>query len=145
MSQVIEGHTIPLFESFCRKNQVDSRDIEIRVGSNPLKVKIASTPESQAKGYMNTKSAPKDNEGILFVYDHERPLSFWMKNVPFDLDILFFDRSMKCIGHTTMKADSGQDPTRLPIYKSEKPCQFALEVRGGWYADKIKGECKMTM
>ena len=145
MSQIIDQEMIPLFESFCRKNQVDSRNIKISVGGNSLNVKVASTPESQSRGYMKATSAPNDNEGILFVYDNERPLVFWMKDVEFDLDILFFDSSMKCIGHTTMKADSGQDPNKLPRYKSDGLCQFALEVRGGWYTDKISGECKMTI
>ncbi len=104
MSQIFFNKVnIPLFESYCMKNEVDGVEIDARVANVPLRLKVASTPESQAQGYMNSESEPVDGEGILFVYDADQPLGFWMKNVKFPLDVIFFDSFMNYLGHETME------------------------------------------
>jgi len=55
-----------------------------------LRVDIASTPASREKGLMfRTKLAP--DYGMLFVFDREGELQFWMKNTLVDLDMVFID------------------------------------------------------
>ncbi|MBR4682301.1 MAG: DUF192 domain-containing protein [Elusimicrobiaceae bacterium] len=49
---------------------------------------LADTPEKHARGLMFVKHLP-ENEGMLFVFDNEEPLSFWMKNTLIDLDMVF--------------------------------------------------------
>jgi uncharacterized membrane protein (UPF0127 family) len=128
-----DGHTIiPLFEGFCRKTQVDGLNIIAKIGNHRFKLKVLSTPVSQMKGYMDSQEAPKNGEGMLFVYDMPLPLEFWMKNVPFDLDIIFFDEDRNYIGHQTMKAGAGIPDDRLVHYRSNKKAQFAVEVTAGW-------------
>lgn len=143
MSQHRINNPIPLFENFCRRNQVDGKSIEIEVGGNPIMAKVASTPRSQAEGYMGAEVGPGDDEGILFVYDREEPLSFWMKNVPFGLDIIFFDSNMEYIGHQTMDPFDGSSDHEIPRYSSKKPARFALEVPAGWCDRHLDGKCKL--
>lgn len=146
MSQYRINNPIPLFENFCRRNQVDGKSIEIEVGGNPIMAKVASTPRSQAEGYMGTKEAPKDGEGMLFVYDDEAPLNFWMKNVPFDLDIIFFDSNLNYVGHKTMKKHGGEPDHMTTRYSSEKPARFAVETRAGWCKDNAIGaNCRLKI
>lgn len=146
MSQYIKSQSYLLFETFCRKNQVDGKTISIKVGSNPLDVKVASTPRSQAQGYMGARVAPNDGEGILFVYDEPQPLSFWMKNVPFDLDIIFFDSNLKYLGHETMSKHGGEEDHSIPRYSSKKPARFAVEVKSGWCKEKgIDSSCSLEI
>lgn len=135
---------LPLFESYCRKNEVDGVEIEARVANVPLRLKVASTPESQAKGYMDTDSAPGENEGILFVYDADQPLGFWMKNVKFPLDVIFFDSFMNYLGHETMEPGEGLGDEEQKIYSSKKPARFAVEVPAGWCDKNINGHCKLS-
>jgi len=60
-------------------------------GGQRLLVEVARTPEEQARGLMyRTELAP--DSGMLFVYESERVLPFWMKNTWIDLDILYLDR-----------------------------------------------------
>ena len=87
-----------MFESFCKKNQIDGKEIEAKIGDSTLLLKVAATPESQSRGFMN-HSEPNEKHGIIFVYDEPSPQSFWMKNVPFDLDIIFFDDLGEYIEH----------------------------------------------
>ena len=50
--------------------------------------RIADTPEKQEKGLMFVTKLP-ENEGMLFVFDQEDDLLFWMKNTLIDLDMVF--------------------------------------------------------
>jgi uncharacterized membrane protein (UPF0127 family) len=141
----IPDSALSLFESYCRQSQVDGKEIEIKVGDVPVRAKVASTQASQAKGYMGAKDSPKDSEGILFVYDQDRPLQFWMKGVGVPLDIIFFDSNMDHVGHETMSKFEGEKDHELTRYSSPKPARFALEVRGGWCKDHLKTPCKLSL
>jgi hypothetical protein len=54
----------------------------------PFKVELAASPEAQAKGLM-FRDRLGDNEGMLFPSAAPEPRSFWMKNTPLSLDIIF--------------------------------------------------------
>lgn len=143
MAQVNQNTLIPLFENFCRKTQVDGKEIEIKIGDIPVLAKVASTPRTQAKGYMEG-TPPKDGEGMIFVYDNEQPLAFWMKNVNFPLDIVFFDSALDYVDHLTMDEYNGSPDHLLPRYSSKKPAQFAVELPAGWCDKNIDKNCKLS-
>jgi uncharacterized membrane protein (UPF0127 family) len=143
MAQSNSNTIIPLFENFCRKNRVDGKTIDLKLGSLPISAKVASTPRTQSKGYME-ESEPSDGEGMIFVYDKEEPLSFWMKNVNFPLDIVFFDSNLNYIDHQTMEKFNGEEDDRLPRYSSSRPAQFAVELPAGWCDKNLEPECKLS-
>jgi uncharacterized protein len=60
------------------------------VGKNSFGVELAVTPEAQQRGLMYRDSLPFD-EGMLFIQPHQARVAFWMKNMKFALDILYFD------------------------------------------------------
>lgn len=132
--------SIPLFEGYCRQTQVDNIDIECKLGSFPIKLRVASTPESQAMGFQNAKAEPNDEEGILFVYPHETPVAFWMKNVSFPLDILFFNSNKELVQHETM-----QPNTYPKTYKCDIPVQYVVETKAGWYDRNGEEQLKLHL
>lgn len=138
MSYIQSTELLPLFEGFCKKVQIDGLPIEAKVGGVPLKLKALTTQMSQAKGYMGAEKEPTEEEGLLFVYDRPMPLSFWMKNVKFPLDIIFFDQDHNYIDHHTMSPHAGEPDHRLPRYSSKKPARFAVEVCSGWCDKHLK-------
>ena len=144
MSQYTNTSSFMLFETFCRKNQVDGKTIRAEICKVPLDLKVASTPRSQAKGYMGAKDSPVDGEGMLFVYDVEQPLSFWMKDVPFALDIVFFDSNLEYVGHETMLPYGGEPDSALPRYLSKKPARFAVELQAGWCDRHLEKEARLS-
>ena len=103
-----------------------------------LEVELAETPEQQAYGLMNrTKLA--ENAGMLFVFEQERTLQFWMKNTLINLDIAYIDKNKKIIDIQQMKAVNSILETNIPNYPSKRPAQFALEMNAGWFKkNKIK-------
>jgi uncharacterized membrane protein (UPF0127 family) len=144
MSYLQKGKTIPLFESYCKRNDIDGKEILANISGIKLKLRVASTPESQMKGYMHHESGPKNNSGLLFVYDQPQPLSFWMKNVKFPLDIIFFDDSMNYIGHETMDPAQEAPDEQIPQYHSKKPARFAVELEAGWCEKNMRPNCKLS-
>lgn len=144
MCQFIRVKSIPLFEEYCRKNDIDGKEIEAIVSGVPLKLKVASTQQSQLKGYSGAENEPSKNTGMLFIYDEDQPLSFWMKDVKFPLDIIFFDSYMRYIDHHTMDPGHEVDEKDLPQYHSKEPARFAVELPGGWCEKNMTPECKLS-
>ena len=90
-----------------------------------LDVEIADDPIERAEGLMGREDI-KPGQGMLFVFDDEYPRSFWMKNTPLSLDILFFDAEGRWVSSqlsTTPFSTNG-----LP---SGLPAQYALEILAG--------------
>lgn len=52
-----------------------------------LELEVADTRSERRKGLMNRKRLESD--GMIFVYDREQELSFWMKNTLIPLDMIF--------------------------------------------------------
>lgn len=53
-----------------------------------LTVELARTPEEQVRGLSGRKSL-RPGHGMLFVYERTQPVSIWMKDMRFPLDILW--------------------------------------------------------
>ena len=46
-----------------------------------VKVEIAKTESERAYGFMNRKKIP-DGTGMIFIFEYDMILTFWMKNTP---------------------------------------------------------------
>ncbi len=88
-------------------------------------VKLATTPAQQAHGLMFSPPLAA-RTGMLFIFANDGPRSFWMKNTPISLDMLFFasdGRLVSIIANT--------EPFSLTRRKSQKVAQYVLEIGGG--------------
>ena len=95
--------------------------IEIEVGDNDYICRVAYDDWEKANGLMGVDDLG-DNEGMIFVYDEpQEEISFWMKDTPIDLDIVFICPCFKVISVHTGIAN-----TTDPIV--ENNVQFVLEV-----------------
>ncbi|PKL18328.1 MAG: hypothetical protein CVV49_06395 [Spirochaetae bacterium HGW-Spirochaetae-5] len=103
-----------------------------------VNAEIADTPELREKGLMYRKSL-NESDGMLFVFEKEIFLNFWMKNTLIPLDIAYIDKNGIINEIYTMK------PLDVSIiYNSIKPAMYALEVNSGWFSrHKIKTGSKI--
>ena len=94
-------------------------------GVHRFDVEIARTEQEQARGLMYRTALP-ENGGMLFPFDPPRPASFWMKNTPLPLDMLFIraDGSIARIAAETV-------PYSLDQVASGEPVAAVLEIAGG--------------
>lgn len=72
------------------EKQLDER-IDVKVGEEIFTVEVARTPEERERGLMHRSSIGK-NEGMLFVFERDRHLSFWMKNTEIPLSLAYISR-----------------------------------------------------
>ncbi len=91
-----------------------------------LIVEIASTPEEQARGLME-RPLPDHRHGMLFVFDRARPLTFWMRNTPTPLDIVFVDEKGRILNIAAYTV-----PYSERLYPSEGPTRYVVEARAGF-------------
>lgn len=88
---------------------------------------IASTDETRAAGFMFRKKIP-DGTGMLFVYESDSALSFWMKNTPHPLSIAYIDYKGQIKDIFDMR------PYDLNSITSTGFVRYALEVPQGYFA-----------
>lgn len=88
-------------------------------------VELATTPEQQSQGLMHRTEMAAD-VGMLFLFEPERPVSFWMKNTLISLDMLFVaaDGKIVNIGERT-------EPLSTASVPSDGPVRAVLEINGG--------------
>lgn len=91
-----------------------------------LTVEVARTAVEQEKGFMGRKKIP-DGTGMIFVYQSDRRMSFWMKNTPHPLSIAFIDSSGIIREIRDMK------PFSVEPIMSDRMLRYALEVPQGWF------------
>lgn len=90
-----------------------------------FRVEVADTPGKRSWGLMYRNEMGMD-EGMLFVFPDEHDQSFWMKNTPLSLDIIFMDARGRVVGviHDTV-------PFSTRSVSVGVPSRYVLEVRAG--------------
>ena len=88
-------------------------------------VRLATTPAQQAHGLMFSPPLAA-RTGMLFIFGKDAPRSFWMKNTPISLDMLFFASDGRLVGKI-----ANTEPFSLTAHKSQKAAQYVLEIGGG--------------
>ena len=99
-----------------------------RSGAEPVEItaEIAKTDEERSQGLMHRKKLP-DGEGMLFIFDRDQPLSFWMKNTIIPLSIAFIASDGRIIDIKDMQ------PLDENSVRSSRSVRYALEVPQGWF------------
>ena len=101
-------------------------DVTILSGSqrHSFVTELADTNEAQARGMM-FRTAMGDDEGMLFPSPVPQPRSFWMKNTPLPLDIIFIGPDSRI---TNIEAGV---PYSTDSVGSIGPALAVFEIRGG--------------
>ena len=88
-------------------------------------LEVAATSVARQKGLMNRYDLGSA-DGMLFVWPGEDYRSFWMKNTPISLDILFFSSELTLVSRHENTVPFSM--TRLP---SGKPARYVVELKAG--------------
>jgi uncharacterized membrane protein (UPF0127 family) len=100
----------------------------LQAGTQAIEAEVARSEAERERGLMGRKSlGPR--EGMIFVFDRDERLSFWMKNTPLPLSIAFISVE----GRVTQIED--MDPYSERIIRSRLSVRYALEMRQGAFAE----------
>lgn len=90
-----------------------------------FQVEIADTPTKREKGLQYRRElAP--HQGMIFLFPTEEQQSFWMKNTPIPLDMIFISAERKIVGIVENTV-----PFSLDARSVSGRSQFVLEINGG--------------
>jgi uncharacterized membrane protein (UPF0127 family) len=119
-----------LFSAAACKQKLPIKEIPIErdgQGIAVVKAEIARTQEERNKGLMYRKKLP-DGEGMLFVFEADQILSFWMKNTYIPLSIAFIAYDGRIIDIRDMY------PHDTNSVLSSRSARYALEAPQGWFS-----------
>ena len=96
------------------------------VGAAQVLAEIARTEVERERGLMFRKKL-EDGKGMLFIFDKDDRLAFWMKNtlIPLSLAYIASDGSIRQIVDL--------EPRSLEAIQAERSVRYALEVPKGWF------------
>ena len=91
-----------------------------------VQVEIADTPAKRAQGLMYRNELGEE-QGMLFLFPAATNQTFWMKNTPLSLDLMFIGSDLRIVGIVARATPFSTDSLSVSV-----PSQFVLEVRGGF-------------
>lgn len=100
----------------------------LRSGAVQVLAELAVSPEERERGLMFRKEL-KRGEGMLFVFEADQQLAFWMKNTSIPLSIAYL------ASDGTIREILDMEPFSLASHPSERSVRYALEVPKGWFAE----------
>ncbi|WP_404926505.1 DUF192 domain-containing protein [Mesorhizobium sp. ORM16] len=93
-------------------------------GERSFSVEIADTSAELDAGLM-FREEMADDHGMLFVFEEPRNLSFWMKNTPMPLDLIFVGQDGR------VRAIKQGMPQSEAMISPSEPARFVLELKAG--------------
>lgn len=98
--------------------------VNVMIGGQKFKLWLATTTAEQTAGLMHVAHLPSDR-GMIFLFHHTAPKTFWMKNTPLPLDVIFLHGSTVVRMYTMKPMNSHQ------LYPSVQPVTAGIELCAG--------------
>lgn len=116
------------WRNFLLKEEAKNRKkIKAKIKNVSLTLELLTNQEEHELGFMFRKRPNQLTYGLLFLYPKLIPnLSFWMKNVQFDIDLLALDTHNNIIQIEHLYANNEN-----PVY-IKFPCNKVLEMPTGF-------------
>lgn len=105
--------------------------VPVMIGERTFQLEVAADAAMHAKGLSNRESIDADG-GMLFVFQDAVVRRFWMRQCLTPIDILFLDAAGRVVATHAMPIEPADTPDdKLPLYSSNWPAMYAIELRGG--------------
>lgn len=93
-------------------------------GEKSFSIEVADDDRERSAGLM-FRTEMDDAHGMLFVFEKQRRVAFWMKNTPMPLDLVFVDEDGRVAA-----VMEGVPFSTAPI-SPDAPVRFVLELKAG--------------
>jgi uncharacterized membrane protein (UPF0127 family) len=108
-----------------RPAELQTLEIASKNGVHAFSVEMAVTEPERAKGLMFRKELP-EGRGMLFDFQREQEVGFWMQNTYIPLDMIFIRGDGRIL-----RIAANTEPLSTRIIPSNGPVRAVLEVIGG--------------
>ena len=109
---------------------VRPRMVAVQLGDARIAATIADSHDARAQGLSDTQSLPQD-AGMLFVFQQDDTWQFWMKDMHYNLDIIWLDANKNVV---TIAPDVTPASYPQTVYSPAAPARYVLEVNAGFAA-----------
>lgn len=108
------------------RNPVGPR-IPLTVGNTVFNIELARTDQERQMGLM-FRSSMAESDGMLFIFDNEEHLAFWMKNTNIPLSIAYISAAGE------IREIYDMSPHSLRSIEGQYFAKYALELNQGAFA-----------
>jgi len=105
---------------------------KISIGESIFNVEIVDSDTLRSRGLSGRKSLAQ-NSGMLFIFENSDQHGFWMKEMNFSIDIIWFSQDFKIV---TIKKNIMPE-TYPTIFYPEENARYVLEINAG-FSEKSK-------
>jgi uncharacterized protein len=123
---ILAAGSLVLSACVAAKGNPHLHEENLSIGPTTVKAEIARTPKEREMGLMFRKTLA-DGHGMLFVFESEDRLTFWMKNTIVPLSIAYI------ASDGTIKEILDMESQSLAPIPSQYSVLYALEVPQGWF------------
>ncbi len=104
----------------------------VTIGDTTWSVELAITPAERSQGLSGREVLPQGT-GMLFIFEGDQHLTFWMPDMNFPLDMVWIDSGCHVVDATLNAPvpEPGQGLADLPRFSPQAPARFVLEINAG--------------
>jgi uncharacterized membrane protein (UPF0127 family) len=100
--------------------------VDIHIGNHLINAQVSSTETQRDKGLSGTSSLGS-NDGMLFVFTRPGNYGFWMKDMNYNLDIVWLNSNKK-VSYIAQNLSPRSYPS---VYFPSYPSKYVLELNAG--------------
>jgi uncharacterized membrane protein (UPF0127 family) len=116
----------PVPEKKTNSVEASEKKVQITIGGNTWLVEIADTEAEQTLG-LSGRASLVEKTGLLFTFAKMNKQYFWMKDMLFPIDMIFFDAEWKIV-----LIESNVKPETFPAtFGGQVLAKYVLEVNAG--------------
>lgn len=101
--------------------------VTVEIGNATISATIADTSQARSNGLSGTSDLAA-NCGMLFVFPADQAWQFWMKDMHYNLDIIWLDATKKVV-HVVNNASPDSYP--FTVFAPSASARYVLEINGG--------------
>lgn len=104
--------------------------IAVHAPKTLLRLQVAKTPSERERGLMSVMHLPA-HTGMLFVFDKDAMVAFWMKDtlVPLDMVFVAADGTVRKVFANVAVVSPSLPDSRIPL--EEAPAKYVIELPAG--------------
>ena len=112
---------------------------EVSVGNKLYKLEVAQTYQDLERGLAKFDDI-KDNEGMLFIFEEPGRWTIWMKDMKFNIDIIFLNENKEVVTiYENVKFENHENVFAYRKYQPEYDSKYVIELKEGQVAEnKVK-------